>query len=168
MYKRTKTAGILFLAVCGLTAYIVLGILGAGLLLRFFSGMSGDADNFTGGAVLIFIAPTAVWILFILGSIGILKRGKEYVDAENYRKKLSGTIIFAAVFGVAVLGSLILAVFIIMIFADVPVAPSEEFLSFINASFLIRYLLQVILSLTGEILLILDIVKNKRDLAKIK
>jgi hypothetical protein len=148
------------------------------LIAAFLGVLAALAENigifaFVGLILLILIAPIVVWLLFLLGSIGIFKRGKESVDAETYREKLPGTVIFISFLGIAVFSSLS---FLFLGLIGTIIVSGQESLAGLNAvSYFILYgiseavlAIPLILSAIGVVLVILDIVKNGKDLAKIK
>jgi hypothetical protein len=141
--------------------------------VALLGGLLGSAA--TGVVLLIllfFAAPIVVWLLFLFGSIGIFKRGKESVDAETYRSKMPGTVIFVAVLSVVVLlfsVPFIQAVFVVVTaFAELEATTLSSFVYATYGLTAAIPAIPLILSAIGVILVFLDIAKNGKDLAKIK
>jgi hypothetical protein len=154
MYKRTKIAGILF-AVLYAAAFAALLGLAVALFASAFS-----VSNFSVPILIIIlfaiIMTVALSFLFFLpfwASVIVAKKGRKSVNAEAYRKKLPGTIAFTVVHGLVALD---LSASILFFWESL----------YINYFIVLSCVWAV--TVTGTVLIILDIVQNKKDLAKIK
>jgi hypothetical protein len=152
MYKKTKAAGVLFSLL-----YAAELIFWWGLFLvsmEDFFGEEGQKLDWEIILIVIIFAFAVLSLLLFLWSHKILKKVENFESAEDYKKSLSGIIAF-----IAVQGFVAFALSILVVGFSIETATTE---------LLILPAVILFVIITGSGLIILDIVQNKRDLAKIK
>jgi hypothetical protein len=149
MYK--KTAAALFTVIYGL-----IFIPSAVLCILCASAVAPSAGQIGAGLgvlfAMLFGAVAVVAFLFLLGSIRVIKHGKKSASANEYRKKVFGTVFFVAVQLIAALAGLLVAALF---------AGFEEDAFYPYAA---CFLCAAALLALGSALIICDIVKNKREI----
>jgi predicted small integral membrane protein len=170
MYKRTKIAGILFTAIHGTAFIFACKPFYESIML--FSGIGETfKDNFFAGfAALFFFTIITLFALvfpmvpfgFLLSSIGIIKKGKKSVSAKDYEWKRPGTKTFVF-FQCAAIPLLLMSV---ASYASSGLKPPYGIWFFLTLAGVWAGILAVMI--TGIALIVADLSKNTKDLAKIK
>jgi hypothetical protein len=160
MYKKTIAAGILFAAVyvAAFVGVLVLFSAGIGMIVggQDASGdlaISGLLGEIAGGVtIFLSIVFGVISGLFLFGAIAIVKRGKNSASAREYNEKAKGTTVFLVFQGIIALLTLV------GVLAGLGQAGGDS-------SQVPIYLIAVpIVLIAGLVLIILDIVKSKKEL----